>query len=141
MPRNPESQKQKEANAIDQQSAALAARRKLAMEIIDFLDEKKVMDLLAIDLEGVNPYFGIFLIGTAGSQVQLKSLVREFSRRFAEQIPRGMNVRPADFASGWVILDLIDVVVHLFLPEQREFYNLERLWGDGKTLRDERRRL
>lgn len=143
MPRSPKQPllKNKEEPAFSaEELELLRKRRELAMRIADFLDEKKVQDILAMDLEGVNPYFGVFVIGTAASQVQLKSLVREFSRRFAEQIPRGMNIRPSDFQSGWVIIDLIDIVVHLFLPEQRGFYNLERLWGDGQVLRDDRGR-
>lgn len=114
-------------------------RRKFVDEVITFFDEKKAEELLAIDLERVNPYFSIFVIATVGSSVQLKSIVREFMRRFSAAIPNGVTLRPEDYDSGWVVLDLIDVIVHVFLPEQRKYYNLERLWGDGELIIDKRK--
>lgn len=114
-------------------------RRKFVDEVITFFDEKKAEELLAIDLERVNPYFSIFVIATVGSSVQLKSIVREFMRRFSAVIPNGVTLRPEDYDSGWVVLDLIDVIVHVFLPEQRKYYNLERLWGDGELIVDKRK--
>ncbi len=114
-------------------------RRKFVDEVIAFFDEKKAEELLAIDLERVNPYFSIFVIATVGSSVQLKSIVREFMRRFSAAIPNGVTLRPEDYESGWVVLDLIDVIVHVFLPEQRKYYNLERLWGDGELIVDKRK--
>jgi ribosome-associated protein len=114
-------------------------RRKFVDEVIAFFDEKKAEELLAIDLERVNPYFSIFVIATVGSSVQLKSIVREFMRRFSAAIPNGVTLRPEDYDSGWVVLDLIDVIVHVFLPEQRKYYNLERLWGDGELIVDKRK--
>ncbi|MEQ9364827.1 MAG: ribosome silencing factor [Leptospirales bacterium] len=104
----------------------------LARDVFDFLEEKKASNVVLMDLEEVNPYFSVFLIATANSQVQLKSLVRDISRKFSADLPtKTGGMRPDDVASGWVIIDFIDVVVHLFIAEQREFYNLERLWGDG----------
>lgn len=111
------------------------AREKLAHGLFEFLDEKKAQNILMLDLERVNPYFSIFLIATANSSVQLKSLVREITKKFHEELPPGgAGMRPDDVASGWVIVDFIDVIVHLFLKEQREFYNLERLWGDSNVM-------
>ena len=107
----------------------------LAREIFALLEEKKARDLVLMDLEKVNPYFSIFLIATASSQVQLKSLVRDIHRQFHAALPSNSGgIRPDDVASGWVIVDFIDVVVHLFIAEQREFYKLERLWGDGNII-------
>lgn len=108
---------------------------KLARDVFEFLEEKKASDVVLMDLEQVNPYFSIFLIATANSQVQLKSLVRDISKNFHEALPtKTGGMRPDDVASGWVIIDFIDVVVHLFISEQRKFYNLERLWGDGRIV-------
>lgn len=107
----------------------------LAQDLYRFLDEKKATDIVLLDLEEVNPYFSVFLIATANSQVQLKSLVRDVHKRFGDELPQKIGgTRPDDIASGWVIIDFIDVVVHLFIDEQRAFYNLERLWGDSRVL-------
>lgn len=102
----------------------------LATEIKAFLEQKKIDNLKWIDLSRVNPYFQYFLIATAQSPLQLKSLARELQKRF----PARGRLRPEDLDSGWVILDYIDVVVHLFLKEQRDYYRLEQLWGDALFL-------
>lgn len=107
----------------------------LAQDIYHFLEDKKATDIVLLDLEEVNPYFSIFLIATANSQVQLKSLVRDVHKNFGDELPQKIGgMRQDDVASGWVIIDFIDVVVHLFTGEQRAFYNLERLWGDSRIL-------
>ncbi len=107
----------------------------LAQDIYRFLEDKKATDIVLLDLEEVNPYFSIFLIATANSQVQLKSLVRDVHKNFGDELPQKIGgMRQDDVASGWVIIDFIDVVVHLFMGEQRAFYNLERLWGDSRIL-------
>ncbi len=110
--------------------------KNLADQVYTYLDEKKAEDILLLDLYNVNPYFQFFLIATANSPTHLKSLVRELRKRFGHHMPdKQSGLRPTDVESGWVILDFIDLVVHIFLPEQREFYNLERLWGDARKLR------
>ena len=110
--------------------------RELADEIFDHLDQKKARDLKLIDLAGVNSYFGLFLLATANSQMHLKSLVRDISKTFGARMPAGgAGMRPDDPESGWAVIDFIDLVVHVFLTEQRSFYNLERLWGDAPVLR------
>lgn len=107
----------------------------LARDIHALLDERKAEDITVIDLRDVNAYFHLFLIATATSQVHLKSLVRDIHKELGHRLPRGEGVvRAEDVGSGWVALDFIDVVVHLFLKEQRGFYNLERLWGDAARL-------
>lgn len=108
----------------------------LGNRLFDFLDSKKATNPLLLDLTQVNPYFRCFLIATANSEVHLKSLVRETLKEYGSELPRGgITTRPDEAESGWVIVDFIDVVVHLFTPAVREFYNLERLWGDGTIVR------
>ena len=124
------------APGVSERTGAPQNPRALADAVYDFLEEKKAEDLVLMDLEHVNPYFSIFLIATANSQVQLKSLVRDIYKKFHDDLPSNIGgIRPDDVASGWVIVDFIDVVVHIFLAEQRSFYNLERLWGDGHIVR------
>lgn len=106
----------------------------LASRIYTYLDDKKAEKILLLNLEKVNPYFQYFLIATASSQVHLRSLAKEILKNFGQFMPRGIGgFRPEDLTSGWVIVDFVDVVVHLFLDEQRQFYKLERLWGDART--------
>lgn len=106
----------------------------LAKEISGLLKDKKASDVVLLDLRRANPYFCYFLIASANSSVQLKFLVKEMMDSFSDQFPKNHSVRSEDLNSGWVILDFIDVVVHLFLEEQRSYYNLERLWGDALSI-------
>ncbi|MBU44730.1 MAG: ribosome silencing factor [Spirochaetaceae bacterium] len=105
----------------------------LAEGIIEILEEKSAGKILSMNLEQVNPYFCIFVIASANSMVQLKSLAREIQKRMGHKlVARGL--KSDDIESGWVIQDFGDVILHLFMPEQRSFYNLERLWGDAPIL-------
>lgn len=108
---------------------------KLGLEVLEFLDSKKADELMLLHLGEVHSYFDYFLLATASSPMHLKSLVRDVTKTFQEHLPRkGGGIRPADVESGWVIIDFIDLVVHIFLAEQRRFYNLERLWGDARLV-------
>ncbi len=107
--------------------------RNLIEELVQFLEEKKLADIRVMNLEEVNPYFCFFMIATAGSSLQLGTTAREISRRFGEHLTN-KKVRPLDVESGWVIHDFVDVVLHLFLEEQRSYYNLEKLWGDAPVI-------
>jgi ribosome-associated protein len=109
------------------------AMRRLVEDLVAFLDEKKLTDIKVMNLEDVNPYFCFFIIATAGSSLQLGTTAREISRRFGEHLIN-KKIRPLDVESGWVIHDFVDVVLHLFLQEQRNYYNLEKLWGDASII-------
>ncbi len=114
----------------------VADAEQLATQISEMLDAKKAEEILLLDLRDVNPYFSFFLLANAGSQIHLKSLMREILKTYSQYLPsHGGGYRPDDAESGWVVIDFIDLVVHLFEPEQRKFYNLERLWGDSRIVR------
>lgn len=107
--------------------------RKLTEEIILFLEDKKIADILLLNLEKVNPYFCFFIIASANSSIQLRSVSRELFKKFSIFLDKNNNPL-AEADSGWVIYDFIDIVVHLFLPETRKYYNLEKLWGDAPII-------
>lgn len=109
--------------------------RQFALEVAAFLDEKKLKDIRLLYLEGVNPYFRFFLIATAGSSVQLKTVVKDLKKLYSHHMPsKSSGHRPEDLDSGWVIVDFLDLIVHIFLQEERSYYNLERLWGDAEKI-------
>ena len=104
-------------------------------EMCDFLIEKKAHDILLIDLKKVNSYFDIFLLASVGSPLHLRTLANEFRKKFYPFFPKGARGYSGNEPdSGWMVLDMIDTVVHLFMEEQREFYKLERLWGDADLI-------
>ncbi len=107
--------------------------RKLAEDIVKFLENKKMMDIRLINLEKVNPYFCFFIIASANSYLQLKTISREIVQQFGSQLNQ-KRAKTDNIESGWIIYDFIDIMVHLFIPELRAYYNLEKLWGDAEII-------
>ncbi|MBF0342444.1 MAG: ribosome silencing factor [Magnetococcales bacterium] len=104
------------------ESAALAA------DLVKRLDDKKAKDVAVVDLEGRSGFADFFVIVTGTSTTHVSTLANE-SLAFAHE--RKINVRGIEGMgeSAWVLVDLGDVLIHVFLQEAREFYNLERLWS------------
>ena len=102
----------------------------LAAAIAHYAADVKAEDLVELDLRGVLGYTDYFVICTGRSDRQ----VRAIHDRIAEGMKKDHGVlaqRVEGLAEArWVLLDYLDVVVHVFTPETREFYGLERLWGE-----------
>jgi ribosome-associated protein len=75
-----------------------------------------------------------FVIATADNSIQLRAIADEIERRLGEAGLKPLGVAGRQEAR-WVLLDYVDVVVHLFLPEARSYYDLELLWGDAPRAR------
>lgn len=101
--------------------------------IAGILQEKKAEDILVLDLRQVSDAADCFIICSAPSDPHVKAIVAALvdSLRAAGHRPwhvEGMEHR------RWVLIDLVDIVVHVFLPQVREYYALERLWGDAEAM-------
>lgn len=92
--------------------------------------ERKARDLLLLDLRPVSNATDFFVIMTGTSDIHVRSI----AEHIVEQL-KGAGFRPNHVeglrGGHWVLLDFIDFVVHIFHPAAREFYQLERLWGDA----------
>ena len=88
----------------------------------------KAEDILTLDLEGRTIVADAFVIATGRSKIQTRSIADAIVK---EARSAGYNVaRTEGYADGgWILIDLGPIVAHVFTPEQRTFYNLERLWG------------
>lgn len=107
--------------------------RELAREIAKVLDEKKAEKIVAIETEEVTIVSDVFVIANGTSNTHTKSLADEVEY----EINKRLGIDPEHIegrASGWILLDYGTVLVHIFDRESREYYNLERLWTDAKTL-------
>ncbi len=96
--------------------------------------EKKAEDILAIDVAGLLVVTDYFVICTGRSDRQVRTIadeVEEVLRERADLKPIG---REGHEEGRWVLLDFADVVVHVFQPAERDFYRLEKLWGDAPRL-------
>jgi ribosome-associated protein len=107
--------------------------RDLALSITKILDEKKALSIRALEVADVTIIADYFVIATATSTTHLKTLADEVEFQLKE---RGTPIRSMEgrAAGNWILLDCSSVIVHLFLRETRDFYDLERLWGDAKVV-------
>ena len=107
--------------------------RKMLDIICHALSEKKAIDLKAIDIREISVISDFFAIASASNPNQMQALadaVQEDMHKagyHTKQIEGNSN-------SSWILLDFNDVIVHLFTIEDRHFYNLERIWSDGKKV-------
>ena len=101
--------------------------------IIDVLEEKKGEDILLLDLRGVAEICDYFVICNGTSDRMLEALSDDLVRKIRKlhNIKGHLEGRGRD---GWILIDYGDVMVHLFSPDQRDFYALEELWEGGKAL-------
>ena len=98
--------------------------------VVEVASDKLAEDILMLDLRGVAPFADYFVIMTAESSRQIEGLEEDITRSLKESQVRPFH-REGTPASGWVLLDFSDVVIHILGPEQREYYDLERLWSRG----------
>jgi ribosome-associated protein len=99
--------------------------------VIDALEDRKGVDIKVIDVRGKSNVTDVLVIAGGGSTRQLKGLADNVVEKAKERGVQPLGVEGTDSQSGWVLVDLGDVVVHIMLPETRDFYNLEKLWGES----------
>lgn len=102
-----------------------ATAEKRAKAFALYIDEKKGYEIIIFDLRGLSPITDYFVIACGLSEIH--------NRTIAEQL---VSLEQPNHIEGsesgqWILIDFIDVIVHVFTQETREFYGLERLWGDA----------
>lgn len=95
--------------------------------ILDRLDQEKAEDVVAIDLAGKSAMADHMVIASGRSTRQVSSLTDKLIESLKQEQGRTVRVEGKD-AGDWVLVDAGDVIVHLFRPEVREFYQLEKMW-------------
>lgn len=97
---------------------------------IKAVDDKKANNIVALDMQQVSLMADYFVIADAASSRQVQAIVTELKDKIQEA---GGEVKLIEGfqAADWVLIDLGEVIVHVFSTEQRDFYNLERLWHDA----------
>jgi ribosome-associated protein len=84
-----------------------------------------------LDLAGISSFTDFFVICSANSEPQLKAIAGEIETRLREEHGRRAVAIDGFPASQWIVLDYLEVVVHIFHRDKRGFYSLEDLWGDA----------
>ena len=127
------------AGAIEQDAFTLCEgdirdeARGFAMAAAKVAKERHCSDIVILDLRGISPATNYFVIATGTSARQMRTVADEISDE-----ARKMNIQRFGRAgyeqARWILLDYVDVVIHLFDEQYRDYFDLELLWGDAKRL-------
>lgn len=97
------------------------------------LSSKKALDVSVLEISGVSVLTDYMVIATGTSSTHVKSLADEVEYQMDEA---GISVSHIEGhrGNGWILMDYVDIIVHIFDDKSREYYNLERLWEDGTVI-------
>ncbi len=109
--------------------APAAAARRAAQLVQDM----KAQDVVLLDLKGVTDMTDFFLIATGTSDTHVRAIAQHVEMEMKKAGAPAHHVEGAE-QGRWALLDFVDVVVHVFHPTLRQFYQLERLWGDAREV-------
>jgi len=104
-----------------------------AEKIANVTFNKKAFDVKILDLRNLATFADFFIICSADSDTQVKAIADEVDKSLRDEGIKCWH-KEGYMALSWVLLDYVDVVVHIFKKESREFYNIEKLWGDAPTI-------
>lgn len=104
----------------------------LAAHAVNAMADKKAKDITVIDLRDVSNMADFFVVGTGESDLQVRAVANGVMDRIEEECDERPWKREGLDHLRWVLLDYVDLVVHVFLPSRREHYRLERLWGEAE---------
>jgi ribosome-associated protein len=121
------------SQTVPQHTQQMSPER-LAQLAASYAADKKAIDLTVLDLRGVSSFTDFFVIGSGNTDRQTKAIhdaVHEGLKKDHGQLPRRVEGLSE---ARWVLMDYFDIVVHVMVPEVRDFYRLEQLWGDVPRL-------
>ena len=113
------------------------ASRRLALDAARLAHETNCEDVLVLDLRGVSPITDYFVIATGTSDRQMRSVADDLvqhGKRVEQRVWKVAGLEGGD----WIVLDFVDVVVHLFNSELRGYYDLELIWGEAPRVQWQR---
>lgn len=100
--------------------------------MIDIISEKKFISLKTIDISSISSFSDYFIIVSTDNLRQNNSMSDEFLEKLLES-----NIKPyriEGLNTDWILIDFGDIIVHFFTEEKRLFYNLEKVWADGRIV-------
>ena len=101
--------------------------------IYDALEDKKADDIKIIDIRNVSVIADYFIIADGSNHNQIQAMARNVEEELAKQSIHPKQIEGFQSAN-WILMDYTDVIVHIFSSEDRLFYDLERIWRDGKSI-------
>ena len=107
--------------------------KQFALSVAKLANERHCTDIVVMDLTGVSPATDYFVIATGTSDRQIRAIADEICQEAKTHKVQRFG-RAGYEQARWILLDFVDVVIHLFDPEYRDYYDLELLWGDAERL-------
>ncbi len=111
----------------------MTTARELAAAAARAAAEKNAHDVVVLEVGEVTDIADFFVIASGRSDRQVKTIVEEIESALRSRGARPVR-REGEREAQWVLLDFVDVIAHVFLDEQRDFYGLERLWADAPSV-------
>jgi ribosome-associated protein len=105
----------------------------LARRVVELAEDKKAADIVLLDLTGLTTMADYFVIASGGSERQLDAIADGIVSGMRDEKIHAFG-REGTAASHWVLVDFGSVVVHVFTPPERDYYQLERHWAEAKTI-------
>ena len=115
----------------------VAAARQFAIEAARVLADNRCHQVTVLDLSGLSPVTDFFVLATGTSPRQMKTAADRAEEQ-GESAGFAALSRTGDDSGNWILLDCVDVVVHVFSQDARAFYDLDNLWGDARVVEWER---
>jgi len=122
------------SQAAGRQTKTKDVARKLAVEAARLAHHGNCTDVVVLDLRKISPVTDYFVIATGTSDRQMRSVADDISEHGQSVGQNVWHVAGAETAE-WILLDFVDVVVHLFDRQHREYYDLELIWGEAPKVR------
>jgi len=101
----------------------------LKKEIISILDSNKALNIVSIDLEGKTSVADYMIIASGTSSRHIQALSEQVFKKFKDNGVENCKIEGKE-SSDWKLVDGIDLIVHIFNPEKRKFYELEKMWSE-----------
>jgi ribosome-associated protein len=102
-------------------------------KIVELIFSKKGYDVRILDLRSLTTIADYFIICSADSDTQVKAIADEVDKKMREEGVKSWHTEGYR-SLNWVLIDFVDIVVHVFKKESRDYYNLEKLWGDAPVV-------
>ncbi|MDZ5470913.1 ribosome silencing factor (plasmid) [Bacillus sp. 31A1R] len=104
--------------------------RQLLLTAVKAADDKRAEDIVVLNMEGISLVSDYFIICHGNSDKQVQAIAREMKEK-ADEFGYGVKRMEGFDEARWILVDMGDVVAHVFHRDERSYYNLERLWGDA----------
>ncbi|HEY9862518.1 MAG TPA: ribosome silencing factor [Candidatus Obscuribacterales bacterium] len=110
------------------------ASRQLALLIAEAADDRKGGDIVILKVSEVSYLADYFVLATGFSSAQVRAIARSIEDRVEEEFQRFPLRTEGQSEGSWMVQDYGEVIAHVFMPDQREFYNLEAFWGHAEKI-------